>query len=71
MTDPLRPKPAFKATVEQQLKGALILDHEKHIQVPRSLAMYLRPYQEEGVRFFWERYKQGRGGILGTSQKLS
>ncbi|KAG8882394.1 hypothetical protein FRB97_008298 [Tulasnella sp. 331] len=70
LTDPLRPKPAFKATTEQQLKGALILNHQKHIQVPRSLAMYLRPYQEEGVCFFWERYMEGRGGILGDDMGL-
>ncbi|KAG8991647.1 hypothetical protein FRB94_000918 [Tulasnella sp. JGI-2019a] len=70
LADPLRPKPAFKATTEQQLKSALILDHEQNIQVPRSLAMYLRPYQEEGVRFFWTRYKEGRGGILGDDMGL-
>ncbi|KAG8908777.1 hypothetical protein FRB99_003015 [Tulasnella sp. 403] len=69
-TDPLHPRPAFKATPEQQLKPALVLDAADHVQVPRSVAMYLRPYQEDGVRFFWERYKEGRGGVLGDDMGL-
>ncbi|KAG8964466.1 hypothetical protein FRC03_001782 [Tulasnella sp. 419] len=40
------------------------------IMVPKSIAMFLRPYQEEGVRFFWERYKEGRGGVLGDDMGL-
>lgn len=74
LTDPRRPRPAFKPSADQQLKGPLILglDSEgRELSVPRCVAMYLRPYQEEGVRFFWERYKEGRGGILGNFPVLS
>ncbi|KAG8970385.1 hypothetical protein FRC05_000631 [Tulasnella sp. 425] len=73
LTDPRRPRPAFKPSADQQLKGPLILglDSEgRELSVPRCVAMYLRPYQEEGVRFFWERYKEGRGGILGDDMGL-
>ncbi|KAG9049900.1 hypothetical protein FS837_008662 [Tulasnella sp. UAMH 9824] len=72
LTDPRRPRPAFKPSVDQQLKGPLVLglDNEgREISVPRCVAMYLRPYQEDGVRFFWERYKEGRGGILAVLHK--
>ncbi|KAG9007115.1 hypothetical protein FRB90_009546 [Tulasnella sp. 427] len=73
LTDPQRPRPAFKPTPDQQLKGPLVLGLDsdgREISVPRSIAMYLRPYQEEGVRFFWERYKEGRGGVLGDDMGL-
>lgn len=73
LTDPRRPRPAFKPNADQQLKGPLILgldDEGRELSVPRCVAMYLRPYQEEGVRFFWERYKEGRGGILGDDMGL-
>src|SRR5262249_15687318 len=68
LNDPLRPRHAFKPTADQQTKGPLILRPEGEVDtiaVPRCVAMYLRPYQEDGVRFFWERYKGGQGGILG------
>ncbi|KAG8934609.1 hypothetical protein FRC01_001710 [Tulasnella sp. 417] len=73
LTDPRRPRPAFKPSADQQLKGPLILgldDEGRELSVPRCVAMYLRPYQEEGARFFWERYREGRGGILGDDMGL-
>lgn len=38
--------------------------------VPASINTYLREYQREGVRFFWDLYKQGRGGLLGDDMGL-
>jgi hypothetical protein len=61
----LRLRPAFPPGPEQEKKPAFLLDASLRIQVPRSISMFLRPYQEEGVSFFWKRFKDGRGGILG------
>jgi len=38
--------------------------------VPASINTYLREYQREGVVFFWDLYKQGRGGLLGDDMGL-
>lgn len=43
--------------------GACRLATEYHI--PASINRFLRPYQRDGVRFFFERYQKGVGGILG------
>ncbi|KAH9976865.1 P-loop containing nucleoside triphosphate hydrolase protein [Lactifluus volemus] len=49
---------------------ALILDAKHHIRVPPSLSRHLRPYQREGVQFFFQRYVLGRGAILGDDMGL-
>jgi len=69
-TSNLQPRPAFKPTPEQEMKPLFVLDDQAGIRVPRSISMYLRTYQEEGVKFFWDRYKEGRGGILGDDMGL-
>ncbi|KIK94177.1 hypothetical protein PAXRUDRAFT_784462 [Paxillus rubicundulus Ve08.2h10] len=38
--------------------------------VPASINTYLRPYQRDGVQFFWDLYHEGRGGILGDDMGL-
>jgi DNA excision repair protein ERCC-6-like 2 len=48
----------------------LVLDAKHHIRVPPSLSKYLRPYQREGVQFFFQRYVLGRGAILGDDMGL-
>jgi hypothetical protein len=59
-------RPAFPITIEQALMGPLILDpKDQSIAVPASINRFLRPYQQDGVRFFWKQYSQGKGGILG------
>ncbi|KAJ1525630.1 hypothetical protein ONE63_008848 [Megalurothrips usitatus] len=40
------------------------------IQVPASIAQYLRNYQREGVRFLYQRYREGEGAILGDDMGL-
>lgn len=40
------------------------------IQVPASINTHLRDYQRDGVRFFWERYQENRGGLLGDDMGL-
>lgn len=54
----------------QQYKQALIIDKEGDIKVPAAINTYLREYQRDGVRFFWERYKDDRGGLLGDDMGL-
>jgi SNF2 family DNA or RNA helicase len=38
--------------------------------VPAAINTYLREYQREGVRFFWDLYDEGRGGLLGDDMGL-
>lgn len=64
------PKPSFPAATAAPLCGPLVLNDSKGIQVPSSVNRYLREYQREGIRFFWDRYKEGRGGILGDDMGL-
>jgi SNF2 family DNA or RNA helicase len=47
-----------------------ILDAKRHIRVPPSISKHLRPYQRDGVQFFFERYILGRGAILGDDMGL-
>lgn len=47
-----------------------VLDAKRHIRVPPSISKRLRPYQREGVKFFFERYILGRGAILGDDMGL-
>ncbi|KAA1466811.1 hypothetical protein DENSPDRAFT_831699 [Dentipellis sp. KUC8613] len=47
-----------------------VLDATHHISVPPSLNKYLREYQREGVKFFFERYVQDRGAVLGDDMGL-
>lgn len=35
------------------------------VEVPKAINRFLRKYQQEGVRFFWEHYRTGEGGLLG------
>ncbi|KZS99399.1 uncharacterized protein LAESUDRAFT_765582 [Laetiporus sulphureus 93-53] len=38
--------------------------------VPARIDTFLREYQHEGVRFFWERYGDDKGGLLGDDMGL-
>lgn len=38
--------------------------------VPAAINTYLREYQRDGVRFFWDMYKDGKGGLLGDDMGL-
>jgi SNF2 family DNA or RNA helicase len=38
--------------------------------VPTAINTYLREYQREGIKFFWDKYQQGRGGLLGDDMGL-
>ncbi|KAJ7468628.1 P-loop containing nucleoside triphosphate hydrolase protein [Mycena latifolia] len=60
-----RPRPGFPLSLDQKELGPMVLDEEQGIEVPGPINTYLRDYQREGVRFFWERYNEGRGALLG------
>jgi DNA excision repair protein ERCC-6-like 2 len=40
------------------------------MQINPAINRWLRDYQREGAQFFYERYKEGRGGILGDDMGL-
>jgi hypothetical protein len=50
--------------------GPLTLDAGASIVVPGGINTYLREYQRDGVRFFFDRWKEGRGGLLGDDMGL-
>ncbi|KIK23702.1 hypothetical protein PISMIDRAFT_100044 [Pisolithus microcarpus 441] len=64
------PRPGFPLASGELPLGPLILDRAKGIRVPAAINTYLREYQRDGVRFFWELYDQGRGGLLGDDMGL-
>ena len=66
----LHPRPAFARKPSQRWLLPFYLDKENHIRVPGSINTFLRDYQRDGVRFFWERYNTGRGGLLGDDMGL-
>lgn len=43
---------------------------DRTIKIPSSLYSHYRDYQRDGAVFFYERYKQGRGGLLGDDMGL-
>lgn len=64
------PRPDFKSSASQSSAVPLVLDKSRGIQVTSAINRWLRDYQREGVEFFYERYKEGRGGILGDDMGL-
>lgn len=56
-------RPAFETTPEQDSIGALALDEA--ISVPASINRFLRPYQRDGAKFLFTKYKENTGGVLG------
>eukprot|EP00918_Siedleckia_nematoides_P010312 GHVU01022525.1.p1 GENE.GHVU01022525.1~~GHVU01022525.1.p1 ORF type:complete len:359 (+),score=37.57 GHVU01022525.1:30-1106(+) len=60
-------KPTLTPRDDQIPAGPLVLDAKKAIRVPASVNRFLRTYQRDGVKFFYDRWKEGRGGILGRS----
>lgn len=64
------PRPQLSSISPPSDNEPFVLDTERGIQVPSSINCYLRDYQREGVQFFYDRYKEGRGGILGDDMGL-
>ncbi|KAG8681958.1 hypothetical protein FRC08_015280 [Ceratobasidium sp. 394] len=67
------PKPLFPPPPDQANVGPLSLpsaDPAYTVQVPASINRQLREYQRDGVRFFHQRWAEGRGGMLGDDMGL-
>ncbi|CAE6398867.1 unnamed protein product [Rhizoctonia solani] len=66
-------KPPFPPPTHQQHLGPLLLQspiHGHNVQVPASINRHLRDYQRDGVRFFHQRWAEGRGGLIGDDMGL-
>ncbi|UZJ53860.1 hypothetical protein CBS101457_003180 [Exobasidium rhododendri] len=61
-------RPAFSLTDQNKATGPLILDNS--VQVPAPINRFLRDYQRQGVKFFYDNYKRGQGGLLGDDMGL-
>ncbi|OCB85855.1 hypothetical protein A7U60_g6986 [Sanghuangporus baumii] len=65
----LNPRPSFARDATQPYIP-FVLDAEKNIKIPAPINAFLREYQREGVRFFYERFEESRGGVLGDDMGL-
>jgi hypothetical protein len=67
-------KPHYEIkSAEQAAIGAhkLGVDEKgRDVEIPASINRFLRSYQRDGVRFFWEHYRRGEGGLLGDDMGL-
>ena len=73
LRDDFQPHPSTIFVPDLEPRGLVdtfVLDAKRHIRVPPSISRHLRPYQREGVKFFFERYILGRGAILGDDMGL-
>jgi DNA excision repair protein ERCC-6-like 2 len=70
------PRPTIPRKSDQPLRGPFLLNEGqfdsrgKKLQVPGSINTYLRDYQRDGIKFFWDRFKNGQGGLLGDDMGL-
>ncbi|KAG8832857.1 hypothetical protein FRC17_000512 [Serendipita sp. 399] len=64
----LNPRPQFGPYPQNIEPYRLGLKGEA--QIPAPINAHLRPYQREGVQFLFERYRDGRGAILGDDMGL-
>ncbi|TRM60071.1 P-loop containing nucleoside triphosphate hydrolase protein [Schizophyllum amplum] len=63
-----QPRPSFPNAPKPM--GPHVLDKAAKIYIPNAMNRFLRPYQREGVEFFFRQYKIGRGGVLGDDMGL-
>lgn len=67
-TKELKMRLAFMRKADQPILVPMVLDAEH--KVPGSINTFLRDYQRDGVRFPWERYQEGRSGLLDDDMGL-
>lgn len=70
MPQTAKTRPGFARKPSQPILGPFFLDQRKNIKVPGGINTFLREYQRDGIRFFYERYVNGRGGLLGDDMGL-
>ncbi|CAL1697934.1 unnamed protein product [Somion occarium] len=66
----LDPRPAFEKPKGQRILPPFYLEEDKSVKVPAWFNTFLRDYQRDGIKFFYDRFKQGRGGLLGDDMGL-
>ncbi|KAK1232195.1 hypothetical protein PQX77_004676 [Marasmius sp. AFHP31] len=64
------PRPGFSLSSDQQVLGPHVLDGEECLEIPGPINTYLREYQRDGVKFFWNQFRNGLGGLLGDDMGL-
>ena len=52
------------------MQESYLLDEDTKTYIPGPINCFLRQYQRDGVQFFYDRYKEGRGGVLGDDMGL-
>ena len=60
-------------SAQQAAVGACSLgtdEQGKAVSIPASINRFLRSYQRDGVKFFWEHYRKGQGALLGDDMGL-
>ena len=55
-------RPTFSTDGHPDIGG---FELDQGIAVPAPINRFLRPYQREGAKFFYDKYKAGTGGVLG------
>lgn len=55
-------RPTFANEGQPDIGG---FELDQGITVPAPINRFLRPYQREGAKFFYDKYKAGTGGVLG------
>ncbi|KAF9074477.1 P-loop containing nucleoside triphosphate hydrolase protein [Rhodocollybia butyracea] len=63
----LRPRPTFQRPESSVLKPFRL---RGDIKIPAPLNIFLRDYQRDGAQFFYDRYVNNRGGLLGDDMGL-
>ncbi|KAJ3868496.1 P-loop containing nucleoside triphosphate hydrolase protein [Lentinula novae-zelandiae] len=66
----INPRPGFQSP-ESSVNEPFFLDLGNNIKIPSTINIFLRDYQRNGVQFFYERYRAGRGGLLGDDMGLT
>ncbi len=66
----MKPRPGFPLKDNQKALGPLVIDEKAGLKIPGPINTYLRDYQRDGVRFFYSKYSEGRGGLLGDDMGL-
>ena len=67
--EPLQLKPSDKPP-PAQAQDAEPQEDAEALEVPGAAARYLRDYQKDGIRFLYNQYVRGLGGVLGDDMGL-
>ncbi len=63
-------RPDFPVTEAQKATASLVLQNTPQLKISDPINWFLREYQRDGVRFLYNCYRSGRGGILADDMGL-